>query len=39
MRSYMNEGGKLLYTGKYAGFQYQDAYLFDPVANEPCNGG
>ena len=36
MRSYMNEGGKVLYTGKNAGVQYQDAYAFDPVANEPC---
>ncbi len=36
MRSYMNEGGNVLYTGKNAGVQYQDAYAFDPVANEPC---
>ncbi len=36
MRAFMNEGGKVLYTGKYAGLQYQDAYEFDPVANEPC---
>jgi hypothetical protein len=36
MRSYMNEGGAVLYTGKNAGVQYQDAYAFDPVANEGC---
>ena len=36
MRSYMNEDGNVLYTGKNAGVQYQDAYAFDPVANEPC---
>jgi hypothetical protein len=36
MRSYMNEGGNVLYTGKNAGVQYQDAYAFDPVANEAC---
>lgn len=37
MRAYLNEGGNLLYTGKNAGVQYQNAYLFDPVANEPCD--
>ncbi len=37
VRAFMNEGGKLLFTGKNAGVQYQDAYLFDPVANEPCD--
>ena len=36
MRSYMNEGGNVLYTGKRAGVQYQDLYLFDPVENAPC---
>ena len=38
MRSYMNEGGNVLYTGKNAGVQYQDAYLFDPVDNRAVRG-
>jgi len=38
MRSYMNEGGKLLYTGQNAGLQYQDFVPFDPVENGPCGG-
>ena len=37
MRSYLNEGGKLLYNGQYAGLQYAaNGYFFDPVANAPC---
>ena len=36
MRSYINEGGNVLYTGKRAGVQYQDLYLYDPVDNAPC---
>jgi hypothetical protein len=39
MRAFMNEGGNVLYTGKNAGVQYQNAYLFDPVANAPCDAG
>jgi hypothetical protein len=40
MRAYMNEGGKLLYNGQYAGLQYAaNAYLYDPVANAPCAAG
>jgi hypothetical protein len=37
MRAYLNDGGKLLYTGQYAGLQYQNAYFYDPVSNAPCN--
>lgn len=37
VRSYLNEGGRLLYTGKYAGFEYAFGYEFDPVNNAPCN--
>jgi hypothetical protein len=37
VRSYLNEGGRLLYTGKYAGYQFAFGYEFDPVANAPCN--
>ncbi|MGH2987470.1 MAG: M14 family zinc carboxypeptidase [Solirubrobacterales bacterium] len=36
LRAYLNEGGNLLYTGKNAGVQYQNLYLFDPVDNAPC---
>ena len=38
LRSYLNDGGKLLYGGQNAGYQYSFAYPFDPVANESCNG-
>lgn len=38
VRSYLNEGGKLLYTGKYAGLQYAQGYPYDPVENAPCDG-
>jgi len=36
IRSYLNEGGKLLYNGQYAGFAYAGGYAYDPVENEPC---
>jgi hypothetical protein len=37
LRSYLNEGGRLLYNGQYAGLQYSaNGYFFDPVANAPC---
>ncbi|HEX2041236.1 MAG TPA: M14 family zinc carboxypeptidase [Acidimicrobiales bacterium] len=39
VRSYLNEGGRLLYTGKYAGYQHAFGYEFDPVANAPCDPG
>ena len=38
LRSYLNNGGKLLYGGQYAGYEYSLAYPFDPVANGSCNG-
>jgi Zinc carboxypeptidase/Immune inhibitor A peptidase M6 len=37
VRSFMNEAGDLLYTGKYAGFQYAFAYEYNPVNNRRCN--
>jgi hypothetical protein len=37
VRSYLNEGGRLLYTGKYAGFGNAFGYEFDPLFNRPCN--
>ncbi len=39
LRAYLNEGGKLLYSGKYAGNQYAFAYAYDPIANKPCGAG
>jgi len=37
VRDFLNEGGKVLYTGKYAGTQYAGPYLFDPTAaNASC---
>ena len=38
LRSYLNEGGKLLYGGQNAGYEYSFAYPFDPVDNGSCNG-
>ncbi len=41
VRDYLNEGGKLLYTGKYAGHQYatgHGAQLYDPFLNQRCSG-
>jgi hypothetical protein len=37
VRAFLNEGGRLLYTGKYAGFEYAFGYEYDPLANAPCN--
>ena len=44
VRDYMNEDGSdgsregdVLYTGKYAGYQYAFAYEFNPRHNQPCN--
>lgn len=37
MRSYLNDGGRLIYTGQYAGLQYQNAYFYDPVSDAPCD--
>ena len=39
MRQYLNEGGKLLYTGQWAGALQNGvagAQYYDPVANEQC---
>jgi hypothetical protein len=37
MRQYIEEGGRLLFTGKYAGLQYAQAYEFDLEGNQPCD--
>jgi hypothetical protein len=37
MRQFLNEGGRLLHTGKYAGFAVaQEEHLYDPEANANC---
>jgi len=33
VRDFLNEGGQVLYTGKYAGTQYAGAYAYDPTAD------
>ncbi len=37
IRQYLNEGGRLFYTGKYAGYEYAFGYEYDPAANRPCD--
>ena len=37
VRPYLNEGGRLLCTGKYAGLQYAHGYEFDLETDSPCN--
>jgi hypothetical protein len=37
VRAYLNEGGRLLYTGKYAGYEDAFGYEFQPETNAPCN--
>ena len=39
VRDYLNEGGRVLYTGKYAGFEYSTAtaQLYDPFENKQCS--
>ncbi|HEX6678478.1 MAG TPA: M14 family zinc carboxypeptidase [Actinomycetes bacterium] len=42
VRQYLNEGGKLLYTGQWAGGTENGiggTQLYDPVANQQCQGG
>jgi murein tripeptide amidase MpaA len=39
VRAFLNEGGRLLHTGKFAGHQGTTAHgtqLYDPIANEQC---
>ncbi|GLZ30068.1 zinc carboxypeptidase [Lentzea sp. NBRC 105346] len=40
VRDFLNEGGKVLYTGKYAGHQYATGHgtqLYDPFENKQCS--
>jgi len=40
VRDYLNEGGKLLYTGKKAGWDLSNQYVFNAQGNPPyCNAG
>jgi Zinc carboxypeptidase len=34
-RAYLNEGGRLLYTGRSAGWQYANAFDYNPVTSPP----
>jgi hypothetical protein len=36
LRDYLNEGGRLLYTGRDAGRPYMTGAEYDPVADGPC---
>ncbi|HET6953669.1 MAG TPA: M14 family zinc carboxypeptidase [Acidimicrobiales bacterium] len=35
LRAYLNEGGRLLYTGRHAGWQYANAFDYNPVTTPP----
>ncbi len=35
LRSYLNEGGRLLYTGRSAGWQFANAFDYHPVSTPP----
>jgi hypothetical protein len=37
VRAYLNEGGRLLYTGKYAGLQIAQGYEFNLETNAACD--
>jgi hypothetical protein len=37
VRAFLNEGGRLLYTGKYAGLEFAQGYEFNIETNVPCN--
>jgi hypothetical protein len=40
VRDFLNEGGRVLYTGKYAGHQYGTGHgnqLYDPFDNQQCS--
>jgi murein tripeptide amidase MpaA len=37
VRAFLNEGGRLLYTGKYAGYEQAFGYEFNIETNAPCD--
>ena len=39
VRAYLNEGGRLLHTGRHAGWQFFNAFEYNPVETPPyCDG-
>jgi hypothetical protein len=36
LRDYLNEGGRLLYTGRRAGASYAERHLYNPGGDSPC---
>jgi murein tripeptide amidase MpaA len=37
IRAFLNEGGRVLYTGKYAGLEFAQGYEFNIETNAPCD--
>ena len=35
VRAFLNEGGRLLYTGRHAGWQFANAFDYNPVSTPP----
>jgi Zinc carboxypeptidase/Immune inhibitor A-like, MAM domain len=35
VRAFLNEGGRLLYTGRHAGWQFANAFNYNPVSTPP----
>jgi hypothetical protein len=35
VRAYLNEGGKLMFTGRHAGWQFANAFDYNPVSTPP----
>jgi hypothetical protein len=39
VRTYIENGGKVIYVGKYAGLQQSNAYVYNPTTNAPAEVG
>jgi Zinc carboxypeptidase/Immune inhibitor A-like, MAM domain len=35
VRAYLNEGGRILYTGRHAGWEFANAFVYNPVSTPP----
>ena len=35
VRAFLNEGGKLMFTGRHAGWQFANAFDYNPVSTPP----
>ena len=35
VRAFLNEGGRLLYTGRHAGWEFANAFVYNPVSTPP----